>query len=177
MSSDRPSPYDSRTDVYEIPRPAPAVPRFDRRRMDDPPMARSRAGDSWPEGCAPRILVVDDNAEVLGMIVAMLEEAGARTASAMQFDEAMHELASGPFDAMVTDLVMPERSGLDLVRAARLVTDLRELPAVVMCTLPRGALRDRTSAQIARLPAVEMLDKPFTSAQLGAALGRLLTSR
>lgn len=182
MPAPRPSPFESDTG----PPVATTVggttgretPRIPRQRMHDPG-GRPAAGlrDSLPEGRAPRILVVDDNVEVLGMIVAMLEEAGARTASAFDFDDAMRALTSSPFDAMVVDLVMPERNGLDVVRSARMVSELADLPAVLMCTLPRGALRDRTCAQAARIPGVEVIEKPFTSAQLGAALGRILSVR
>ena len=125
-----------------------------------------------------RVLVVDDEQDMLEVCAEVLGKVPEVDLQVeKQSQRALERLAQESFDLLLTDVRMPRVGGLDLVRAARLVTDLRELPAVLMCTLPRGALRDRTSAQIARLPAVEMLDKPFTSAQLGAALGRLLTSR
>ena len=64
------------------------------------------------------VLLVDDDEAACRLLAEVLERDGYRVAAALSVEEALAKLErEGPFDAVLTDLRMPERSGLDLLRA------------------------------------------------------------
>jgi two-component system response regulator HydG len=66
-----------------------------------------------------RILVVDDHAEMGDMIVEWLTERGFLATAVQNGRDALSALGREGFDAMVTDVRMPEMDGLQLMSAAR----------------------------------------------------------
>src|SRR5262249_54875147 len=70
------------------------------------------------EGIMARVLVVDDEPAVRTVIVEMLESNGPAAAAAGGA-EAASTLQKQWFDALVTDIVMPDVSGWDLIEIAR----------------------------------------------------------
>lgn len=66
-----------------------------------------------------RILVVDDNSILRGILEAILSHAGYCTDSAGDGEEALTMLAAGNFDLVLTDGNMPRLDGCGLVRALR----------------------------------------------------------
>ncbi len=79
------------------------------------------------------VLVVDDDPMCLQMLQAILEEAGLRVTTADRPKLALSCLQSHTPDILVTDLRMPEMSGLDVMRAAHAVD--REIPCLVITAL------------------------------------------
>jgi two-component system cell cycle sensor histidine kinase/response regulator CckA len=68
-----------------------------------------------------RVLVVDDEESIRNVVDRVLREAGYETRLVSNGPEALRLLASElPFDLLLTDLVMPEMSGDELARRARL---------------------------------------------------------
>ena len=65
-----------------------------------------------------RILIADDQASVRNLIRSILQGAGHSVVEACDGREAM-ELLSASFDLVVTDVMMPEKDGLELVRHIR----------------------------------------------------------
>jgi two-component system cell cycle sensor histidine kinase/response regulator CckA len=83
----------------------------------------------------PRILVVDDEVPILGFGRRVLEAAGYEIVIAENGRQAL-ELAGekGPFDALVTDLVMPHMTGDELARRLRSTSpDLKILYLTGFC--------------------------------------------
>ena len=78
-----------------------------------------------------RILLVDDHAVVRRGVRAILEDQlpGAQVAEAPDGDAALAALAE-PYDAMVLDLSMPGRSGIDLL--AEIKHRRPDLPVLIM---------------------------------------------
>ncbi|USI72068.1 hybrid sensor histidine kinase/response regulator [Sphingomonas morindae] len=67
-----------------------------------------------------RILLVDDDPRVRRATAEILSEHNQQVVEVASVDEAMAALAGGArFDAVITDFVMPGRSGADLIQAAR----------------------------------------------------------
>jgi two-component system cell cycle sensor histidine kinase/response regulator CckA len=67
-----------------------------------------------------RLLVVDDEAPITEFVRRVLETAGYEITTALSGAEAIEIAAkSGPFDALVTDLVMPNMTGDELARRLR----------------------------------------------------------
>ncbi len=86
-----------------------------------------------------RILVVEDDAGVLAVLVSSLEKVGYAVTSASTGDQGIQLFQSEPtFDALLTDIVMPGAlQGTDLARAAREINP--DLPVVFMSGYAREA--------------------------------------
>ncbi|MBI4250980.1 MAG: sigma-54-dependent Fis family transcriptional regulator [Candidatus Tectomicrobia bacterium] len=65
------------------------------------------------------ILVVDDEERVRTLLARLLGEEGYHVASAASAEEALHELEGGSHDVVLTDLMMPGMSGLELLEEIR----------------------------------------------------------
>lgn len=66
-----------------------------------------------------RILLVDDDIELCEMLGQFLAAEGFVVESAHDGEAAIHRALSEPFDLMVLDVMMPRRSGLDVLRTLR----------------------------------------------------------
>ena len=67
-----------------------------------------------------RLLLVDDDEEACRLLAEVLEREAYDVVPALSADEALAKVEqSGPFDAVLTDLRMPNKSGLDLLRVLR----------------------------------------------------------
>ena len=65
---------------------------------------------------APRILIVDDERDILSLLEFCFADAGYKVRTASGGSEAMHLCATEPFDAVLSDARMPGMSGHDLAR-------------------------------------------------------------
>jgi two-component system response regulator HydG len=117
-----------------------------------------------------RILVVDDRPEMAEMVADALSERGYTAIAVSSGGEAMHRLRMDRFDALVTDLRMPEVDGLALLRAS---LELDPSRPVIMMTA-HGTLDSAVEATGGG--AYHYLMKPFRldalSRLIEQALGR-----
>jgi CheY-like chemotaxis protein len=67
----------------------------------------------------PRVLVVDDDARVRGLLCDMLAAWGCEAVEAATSDTALALFEHGEYDLVLTDFLMPGRNGLDLIRDVR----------------------------------------------------------
>ncbi|HEU0301399.1 MAG TPA: response regulator transcription factor [Longimicrobium sp.] len=115
-----------------------------------------------------RILVVEDNPRIAGFLQKGLREEGYVVEVAADGDSAFEKATTQGFDAAVVDVMIPGRSGIQLVR------DLRErevrLPVLLLTA------RDRTEDKVEGLDsgADDYLTKPFEFSELTARLRALL---
>src|SRR5262245_38019455 len=79
-----------------------------------------------------RVLVVEDSPTQAQELAFILEDAGLAVAVAADAEAGYALLRSQPFDAVLTDLVLPGESGFDLCRRVRADPQLRHLPVVVL---------------------------------------------
>lgn len=82
-----------------------------------------------------RLLVVEDEADVLFVLVKLLEDAGATVTAASSAVEAMNILSNAKdgVDVLVSDIGMPEQDGFDLIRQVRSRGhNAKDLPAVAL---------------------------------------------
>jgi CheY-like chemotaxis protein len=106
------------------------------------------------------ILVIDDEQIVHESVQRILEEEGYRVASAFRVEQALLKLSGDSFDLVLTDLMMPDRSGMDAVEAVA-----RDHPdtGVVMFT---GYATVDSAVRSLKLGAFDYLPKPFTPDEL-----------
>lgn len=119
-----------------------------------------------------RILVVDDEETIREIVSSMLNSAQFQTRQAASGLEALSLLESGEeFDLVLSDLLMAEMDGLDLLERSK--EKFPDLP-VVMVT----AVNDiQTALQALRNGAYDYLLKPFEREQLLATVRRALENR
>jgi cyclic di-GMP phosphodiesterase len=120
----------------------------------------------------PRILVVDDEEAVRNIIVVMLAAPKFVCREAASGQEALALLKSGEqFDLMLTDLMMPDMDGAELM--GRTKKNDPDLPVVIV-----SAVHDVSVAlQTLRDGASDYLLKPFGQEQLIAVVRRALENR
>ena len=114
-----------------------------------------------------RILLIEDDARLAGMVSDYLGEAGFRVSVAGRGGEGMERLAREPFDALVLDLMLPDMDGLDVCRRVR----ERSRVPILMLTA-RGEPADRVVGL--ELGADDYLPKPFEPRELLARLRSIL---
>ena len=110
-----------------------------------------------------KILVVEDNPVTGTLMVGILTNSGHATRLAQSVSEALHLLSSEPdIEGVITDVMMPDVSGLDLLRTLRESPKWRDLPAIVT------TVRDdrETVMQAAALGCKQYILKPINPAKL-----------
>jgi DNA-binding NtrC family response regulator len=107
-----------------------------------------------------KLLVVDDEPEHLASIDDILTTAGFRTLTAATVTDAIEFLESDDSIALVlADLIMPERSGLDLLDYMRSKPRYRKIP-VIVCS---GHARSEFVSKALRFGACDFIVKPITA--------------
>jgi len=101
------------------------------------------------------ILVVDDNESIREVLAVILSGSGYRCESAKNGVEAMQRVRQARFDAVVTDLEMPQMDGIALTREIR--QQFSSLPVMILS----GHTDDDSRETAFRAGAREFLSKPF----------------
>jgi CheY-like chemotaxis protein len=76
-------------------------------------------GQTGPLLANIRVLLAEDDRDARELLTAMLEASGAKVAGADSVGGALALLDDGPFDVLVSDIGMPGRDGLELLREVR----------------------------------------------------------
>ena len=116
-----------------------------------------------------RVLIVDDDLDVLGANARFLRTVGHEVLVAESAATALARLAEHPVDVIVTDLRMPDGDGIAFARTAR---ERRPLVPIVFFS---GFARVPDVVDAMRLGAVDFLEKPVEPELLLEALERLLS--
>jgi two-component system KDP operon response regulator KdpE len=115
----------------------------------------------------PRVLVVDDEPQIVRGLRVVLRNAGFQVDSAATKEEALDALSHRPPDAVLLDLVLPDGSGVDVCREVR---EWSHVPIVVVSAV--GDEREKVRALDAG--ADDYVTKPFGSQELTARLRAVL---
>ena len=116
----------------------------------------------------PRVLIVEDDAELRGILVRGLGEEGFRAEAASSGAELLRRAAAAPADALVVDIGLPDTDGRDLCQALR----AQGVEAPVLFLTARDALVERLAGFSAG--GDDYLTKPFAFAELVARLQALV---
>ena len=134
--------------------------------------AEPTAAAASPKATSARVLVVDDDEGVRTLLCRVLRKAGHEVEEACSGHDALERTTdpSHPLDLLVSDVVMPEMSGLTLRK--RLAERFPRMRALYVS----GYTERDELEEIARSKD-QMLAKPFTAVQLVAAVQRSLERR
>jgi len=120
---------------------------------------------------ALRVMVVDDNAMVRHVVARVMREAGNAVIEEGSGESAVaRDIAAGPFDLLITDLVMPTMNGRALADAV-----LARHPTTRVLLIS-GYSDDEVARYGLERGKYAFLAKPFTSAQLQAAVDELVVA-
>jgi two-component system response regulator (stage 0 sporulation protein F) len=146
-------------------------------------MAEGRTGDELKSGRHPpiglvptkqRILVADDDPDMRALVASALRRGGYAVVEAGNGMEAIDHIAPTAwarrdgFTAIVSDVCMPDLTGLDLLAALRCTSF--ETPVILMTAFGDEEVR----AEARSLGATAVLDKPFNLDELHAAVQKAM---
>ncbi len=115
-----------------------------------------------------RVLVVEDQKKLLQSLRKGLEEEGYEVLTAATGEEGYYHATTGPIDAIVLDLMLPGRNGLEVLRDLR----ARGFAKPILILTARDTVDDRVGGLDGG--ADDYLVKPFAFAELLARLRALL---
>lgn len=121
-------------------------------------------------GKVHRVLIVDDEQGVRGVLTEMLRAGGYPAESVSEGREALRALRTSIFDVMITDVRLPDISGLELLAVVR--DKYPWLPVIVIT----GYATIDSTIKAMRLGAVDYIPKPFTRDSVMASLELALQS-
>jgi two-component system, chemotaxis family, chemotaxis protein CheY len=118
----------------------------------------------------PIVLVIDDDDQVRMMLRDMLETAGYQVLDAPNGRVGLSRYRAQPADVVITDILMPEREGLETIM------DLRRLnPGVKIIAISGGSVNKMDYLSSANLlGASKTFAKPVSRAELLSAVAGLL---
>ncbi len=116
-----------------------------------------------------RILIIDDEPVTRAMLEEMLKSAGHETVSAADGSEGLKQYHARPSDLVITDLFMPEKDGLEVIRELRM-----RFPGVAIIAMSGKPIGGKMLAVAQALGAVEVLQKPFTSVEVLSIVDKVL---
>jgi DNA-binding response OmpR family regulator len=120
-----------------------------------------------------RILIVDDDPDILTAIKAGLADTGAELETASNGSKAVSCVEASPPDLVILDVMLPEKSGFLVLEKLRQDLKPEERPKVIMITGNQGK-RHRQYAEA--LGVDEYLNKPFRMERLIEVTEKLLSN-
>ncbi len=118
-----------------------------------------------------RVLIVEDERDIAGLIKHTLERAGDAEAEIVESgDAALRAVSARPPDLIILDLNLPVLSGSEVCRILRGRSDGRHLPIIMLTA--RTAENDRVSGL--ELGADDYVTKPFSLRELNARVRALM---
>ncbi|MCK5228097.1 MAG: diguanylate cyclase [Desulfobulbaceae bacterium] len=118
-----------------------------------------------------RIIIVDDDPLVLDLLGIFISSFGYEYVAAGDGLEAVEELKKGPVDIIITDLMMPNMDGMELLKYTR--THYPDTDVLVVT----GHAGTFTYMDVIRAGAIDFITKPFNEDELEAKLDRALRER
>lgn len=111
-----------------------------------------------------KLLIVEDNKELLENILKYLEREGYRCETAIDYDEAFDKIMSYTYDVVLIDIMIPKGDGLQVLRELKSVNP--ETGTIIISA--KNSLDDKVSGL--ELGADDYLTKPFQLPELSARI-------
>ena len=117
------------------------------------------------------ILLVDDETKIRNLLAQALREEGHEVVAVGNPREAQRLLTRGSFDVLVLDNLMPELTGLDLIRELVATVPVEERPQILLMTAHATI---ESAIEAMKLGALDYLQKPFEIDELLVVVNRAL---
>ncbi len=136
----------------------------------DPARLPCRAARDQHATVTARLLLIDDDTRLTGMVGDYLRRNGYEVDTAGSLAAGREQLKAAHYDALLLDLMLPDGDGLDLTRELRAVPRTQRLPLLMLTA--RGEPLDRIVGL--EIGADDYLPKPFEPRELLARVKALL---
>ena len=110
-----------------------------------------------------RVLIAEDEVAVREFVRRALAHEGHDVTAVSDGLEALATLKSGTFDLLITDIIMPNKEGLEIIREVK-----KKFPSVKIIAMSGGNISHLDCAEL--LGAVYTLSKPFSKDELIGAI-------
>jgi DNA-binding response OmpR family regulator len=117
-----------------------------------------------------KILVVDDDPQIVRLVRSYLEQSGFSVVTAGDGEVALHLVRSERPDLLVLDVMMPKRDGLDLTRLVRSDSNLAHIPILLLT----ARIEDIDRILGLELGADDYVTKPFNPREVVARVKAIL---
>jgi len=119
-------------------------------------------------GAAAKVLVVDDEKQICENVKKILSKNDFEVIQATSAKDALDKMAKDSFSLLISDVVMPEMNGLELLKLVK-----KEWPLTKALMMTAYASTD-TAVKAIRLGALDYLPKPFTPDELRSTVEQAL---
>lgn len=119
-----------------------------------------------------RIIVVDDDKDICDMVQHRLTTMGMEVEVFHDGERGLRAIVENPPDLAITDMMMPWKNGLDVIRGIRANEATTSLPIIVCTSLDMPQWREAAH----KAGTDRYVTKPFSVAALGAEVETLLGS-
>jgi len=117
----------------------------------------------------PTVLIVEDEFAIADLLEMALTDEGYQVQHAANGRQGLERLAEGPRpDLVITDYMMPILDGAGLLKAMRDTRAQRDIPCIVMSSMPEANIRERVTGYAA------FVRKPFQLAAVVQLVARVL---
>src|SRR4030095_12037862 len=116
-----------------------------------------------------RILVVDDETQIVRAMERFLTDAGYEVATADRFEKAVARLEEGVFEAALIDLKLADKSGIDLIRK------IKKIQPETVCVVITGYGTIDSAVDAVKAGAYHYLTKPFRLENLETLLRKAMS--
>ena len=123
----------------------------------------------------PRILVVDDEPDFAAIVQRNLEKEGFEVDVAYDGVEGMEKVADNPPDAIVLDVMMPEKDGYEMCSELKADEKYADIPVVMLTAVADHVASTRYShADGVSMEADDYLPKPASADEITSSIKSLL---
>ncbi|GAA6158616.1 MULTISPECIES: response regulator [Ruegeria] len=113
-----------------------------------------------------KVLLIEDEPNIAEAIRFLLTREGWQVETHAEGLDALRVIQSADPDLVILDVMLPGKSGMEILRDLRELEDLKTLPVLMLTA--RGQLRDREMAENAGVS--RFMTKPFSNAEVLTAV-------
>jgi two-component system alkaline phosphatase synthesis response regulator PhoP len=124
-----------------------------------------------------KILVVDDEPDIVEMIKVALESASYQVITAFNGNECLEKVKKEKPDAIVLDIMMPEKDGFVTCKELKGDPETQEIPVLILTAVGEHFANSRYAKSMGlELEAEDYIDKPVNPPLLLGRLAKLIKS-
>ena len=118
-----------------------------------------------------KILVVDDESTICDSVKKILSRKGFSVDNTLNADDAMEKMKTNKYDLVITDLMMPKTSGMELLEMVK-----KYYPEIDVLVIT-GFASVESAVQATKLGALDYIQKPFTPNELNDRIQKAVEFR
>lgn len=119
---------------------------------------------------AKKILVIDDEPDLLEAAVITLKEVGFEVVTALDGEEGLKKALEEKPDLILLDLILPKMDGFKVIQELRYAMSAQPIPVIILTAFGTEYAQQRCEA----LEVKDFINKPYDSGELIAKINALI---